>query len=1035
MIFENSSLARKINVKQSTSFAKRNKRKKKVTSPKTVQDINPGNTETKGQNAQEIAGILKRSEEIESALLVIIRNSPLFNESWYKNNYNDIKDLDIDFARHYLKYGWKQGKSPSFNFSSKLYLEANKDIAALDINPLIHYELRGKYQHKLSFSYDVEIIFYSDYFDGDFYSNKYGLNNSSRLEACLDYIKCGDATRTTSNHFNPVLYLSAYPDVEASGIAALLHYELHGCKEERRYGLSDTSAKFLEFENKENITTPAKRICLFACYSANGTIADETVYLLEKIRSISDAIILVGDCGINPAEYEKIKHLIFYAKFERHLEYDFGSYKRAFAYAEKENLLADASEILVCNDSIVGPCGDINDFFLEREKDGNPNFYGITVNNFGFRNISSNGNSLFSPHIQSYFFTITKEIFESPFWKTFIYSVKNQEHKIDIIRNYEMGMSKLLKEHGHPPKSMYKSKVGLNPAALETIDVLNNALFIKKSMLQRLTSEKSGIISGIFKAKRFPFEIKEGQLVSTILGNAQTVTSLSPKLKIVDSEIIGETVFLFVVSGKVQPSLELLISSEKRLMILLPVDPVELNNEKYQGIIGSYQQRSLLTYVFKFDLSLITNGATLDFSNSGEVVPIEYIYGSFPCHNFMKHRDLSLYPRIERNTLFLSQKEKSILAIMLSENYSAEDKQLFALIINSKNLPKYNLFSERSSLACDNAYEAFKYNLEYDDSCFYITSKAVIASEKNTKIKSHMIEFGSTQHREMFLSAKNLFCSFGYPGIMASGLKDIHITALNYKLYLMWHGISAGDKNSYEIAAFNGNSSDGVFACSSYEEAYFKKLGHKAVYLTGYPRMDKWSNDEKLDANALILFFTWRRNLLHSNLADFLHSEYVRTIVELVVRITAEHPKMHIYYFIHNSVPSRHSELLAAILRSKNTNIRFVNNNDQLAFNKIFNSSQYMITDYSSVGYDFAYYKERSPIFYMPEKFIAGHYIPTELFSQIQPGVQALEIDAVIEAIRPDEYKKHQASTKKFFTFTDGNNCKRSYQALTSPIV
>lgn len=969
--------------------------------------------------------------EVENSLVEIIRRSAYYDETWYKSQYNDLGELDIDFARHYMKYGWQEGKAPSFNFSGKLYLEAYNDVANRKINPLIHYELRGLKENRRPFSFKIEAVFSSKYFDSEFYCLKHGLDRLSRFEAVIHYLESPELDAATSRYFNPSLYLAAYSDVRAAGVHALLHYELHGRKEKRTSGISNIAAKFQSFEDKSNIDQPATRICLFACYSADGTFSDETVYLLEEVRKVTDCIILFGDCGISEEAYNKVRHLVYYANFERHLEYDFGSYKRAFAYAESAGLLSDATEILVCNDSIVGPCGDLNQFFRDRERDGDPKFYGITVNNYGFRNTASNGNSLYSPHIQSYFFTITREIFESSYWRDFIYSVKSHENKIDIIMNYEMGMSKLLEANGHPPHAMYKSRVGLNPAALEPEDVLTNALFIKKSIVHKLSSKRAGVINGIFKAKGFPFELR-GDYLAQVTGTAaqHSTPSKGSKLKVVDCEIVGSNVLLFAVCELELPSLELLISSDNHLLKIPTTPTTSLNNGKYLELTKNYLQRSLHTHAFSFSITTISSGASLNFINDGRPVPIEYIYGNLPCHNFMKHRELNLYPRIENKTLYLATKDQAILAIMLSDNYSNEDKQLFIKILKSTEQLKYNLFSERSSLACDNAYEAFKYSLNQDANSFYITSKATISTEKDPKIKRHMVEFGSTKHRELLLSAKNLFCSFGFPGIMSSNLKDIHITALRYKLHLMWHGISAGDKNSYEIAAFNGNSSDSVLACSAFEVSNFKRLGHNNVYLTGYPRMDKWANENKLDPNGLILFFTWRRSLLHSSLAEFLESEYVKIIKDLVARITNDRPDMNMYYFIHNSVPAKHAEILAANLRSISPNIRFVNNTDQSSFNKLFNSAQYMITDYSSVGYDFAYFKKRSPIFYMPDSFISGHYSPTSLFAEIQPGVQAVDLDTIIKALKPSEFKKHRSAVKKFFPFSDGDNCKRSLEKI-----
>ncbi|WP_081321300.1 rhamnan synthesis F family protein [Pseudomonas parafulva] len=1003
-------------------------------SPNTSAITKTSTDENKLETAQRLkTKPLMTTEELENALVEIVRRSKLFDEYWYKTSYDDIRNLDIDYARHYTKYGWREGKAPSAYFSTKLYLETYSDVAKVQLNPLVHYEAKGRSEHRTIFTHSSELIWSSTYFDHLYYSSLYNIGTTCRIQAAIDYLECGDGARFPSKYFNPTVYLASYQDVLESNIPALLHYEQHGRLEGRSQGVAHPKTKYLKYEFTKNITSPVKRICLFACYSSDGGFSEETVYLLEKVRAVTDCIVLVGDCGVDEEQFEKIKHLVCYAEFERHLEYDFGSYKRAFAYAEKSGLLRSAQEILVCNDSIVGPCGDLQSFFASRKADGNPDFYGITVNNFGFRNTTSNGNSLYSPHIQSYFFTITRRIFNSDYWKNFIYSVKSEEHKVDIIRNYEMGMSRLLEANGYPPKSMYKSRVGLNPAALEPEDVLNKALFIKKSMLGKYTAKKAGVLNGMFKAKEFPFEIQSEKLVSTVPCKTPEPCKQSSRLKIVDCELQDNTVYMIAVSAHKHESIDLLISTEGQLIKIVESQLSKLDR-KFAETAKNYEQRSLHMYVFSFSSSLIKNGANFSFtanqSKHREALRIEYIHGSLPCHNFMKHRDLGLYPRIENNTLYLATLEKAIPAILLSENYSEEDKKLFGQIIKSKFKPKYNLYAERSGLACDNAYEAFKYASKRNPNSLYITSKSVISNEKDPAIRSRMIEFGSNRHREVLLEAKNIFCSFGYPAVMASILKDIHVTALKYKLHLMWHGISAGDKNSYEIAAFNGNSADSVLACSQYEQSNFIKLGHTNVLLTGYPRMDKWANDAKLDANALILFFTWRRSLLHATLADFLDSEYVHAITELVVRINKEHPAMNIYYFIHNSIPSKHSEILAAILRSKTPNIRFVNNNDQASFNKIFNTSQYLITDYSSVGYDFAYHKERSPIFYMPAKFISGHYTPTPLFKKIQPGVQALSLDAVMKAIKVDEHLRHNTAVKNFFAYSDNLNCARSYDAL-----
>lgn len=93
---------------------------------------------------QKKFGMIGREEYQKRKEEYIVSRSALFDGRWYKRMNPDIEEENIKMARHYVKYGWQEGREPSERFSGERYLEENKDVAAAGICPLVHYERYGK---------------------------------------------------------------------------------------------------------------------------------------------------------------------------------------------------------------------------------------------------------------------------------------------------------------------------------------------------------------------------------------------------------------------------------------------------------------------------------------------------------------------------------------------------------------------------------------------------------------------------------------------------------------------------------------------------------------------------------------------------------------------------------------------------------------------------------------------------------------------------------------------------------------------------
>lgn len=157
----------------------------------------------------------------------IIKNSAYFMDEWYCNRYG-IKDKRIA-AAHYLNTGWREGFDPSPHFSTKRYLEVNKDVT--NINPLLHYEKFGMSENRsIGSNTELSSAMNSIYFNSKWYREKY--NISIGESAYWHYINIGwKLLYDPSHYFSTASYLFAHSDVARGQINPLLHYELYGKKE------------------------------------------------------------------------------------------------------------------------------------------------------------------------------------------------------------------------------------------------------------------------------------------------------------------------------------------------------------------------------------------------------------------------------------------------------------------------------------------------------------------------------------------------------------------------------------------------------------------------------------------------------------------------------------------------------------------------------------------------------------------------------------------------------------------------------------
>ena len=188
-----------------------------------------------------------------------------------------------------------------------------------------------------------------------------------------------------------------------------------------------------------------RRLTIFAHYDKDNIIDGYVLYYLKALKQISEYIVFVSDCDLPECECSKLNGLVDYVLAQKHGEYDFGSYKRGFLLAIEKGLEYD--ELIFANDSCIGPFCSLKPIFERMEKK-DYDFWGLTQNRYLINNEDGKLVYQLLPHIQSYFIVFSKEVANSSIFYSFMTSIIKENTKDDVVRKYEVELTRLLTKNG-----------------------------------------------------------------------------------------------------------------------------------------------------------------------------------------------------------------------------------------------------------------------------------------------------------------------------------------------------------------------------------------------------------------------------------------------------------------------------------------------------------------------------------------------------------------------------------------------------------
>jgi len=338
---------------------------------------------------------------------------------------------------------------------------------------------------------------------------------------------------------------------------------------------------------------------------------------------------------------------------------------------------------------------------------------------------------------------------------------------------------------------------------------------------------------------------------------------------------------------------------------------------------------------------------------------------------------------------------------------------------------------ERGDDARDNAYWLYKYIKENNpkQKVYYIID---FASTDYKKVSEDAVQIGSWKYFWVLAVSSKIISTHYGAGLKYFTQKFFRYSGLGKKFYFLQHGITHND-----LVQLHGEHAPmRLFVCGASPEYDWitKYFNHPdgVVQYTGFARFDQLHNCPK--KRQILVMPTWRSYIKTKE--QFCESEYYRTWQSFITNPKLLHilQQLDITLFFYP-----HYEIQKNITCFKsNSQTVVIADFDHFDVQTLLKESAILISDYSSVAFDFAYM--RKPVIYYQfdeELFFEKHYHRGYFdYTTIGFGDVCKKEADVIESISRicsqgmHIEERYSERVNRFFPLYDTSNCERIYQLI-----
>lgn len=384
-------------------------------------------------------------------------------------------------------------------------------------------------------------------------------------------------------------------------------------------------------------------------------------------------------------------------------------------------------------------------------------------------------------------------------------------------------------------------------------------------------------------------------------------------------------------------------------------------------------------------------------------------------------------------------------------NFNKQKDKKGIVIADILNHPKTTtnnniwLLMDRDDRAGDNAEFLYDYIQENQQHIqpYFVLGRNSIDWDRLKDKNYNLIEHGSLEHKKLL--EKCSIVASSQIGYLVEPFDDIN---KKYKVVFLQHGITKDDVSNW----LNNLNIDLLVTASMSEylsivDDYSKYIyGKKDVVLSGFPRFDSlYKNINNYD-KKISLIFTWRKyiagNFVENGKSerqinpDFKNTTYYQKLNEL---LNSNDLKQLVDKYGYQVEICPHPNMVPYIqFFDIPPHIMVVDSEKRM--HDLINESQILITDFSSVAFDFAY-QNKNVLYYQfdQKEFFSGeHTYQKGYFDYEQHGFGAVvetqtDLLTALEQVlqnNGEPVEPYATRIRETFPFIDNNNCERVYQAI-----